>query len=190
MTEANHFTPNIEGLEHGNTGTLAAELSFLLHAMPNFPRGLATLTRYSLRERSTQPGNLDFSVDCYYLRAIRFRPNDLIVRMLFADYLIKWNRIDEAAAQLEPVRLTAGDNPMTHYNLGLLYFEVKRYKEALEQAHIAMSLGMDRTALKDRLVAVGQWSDPAPPEAAAAASAAEPAPAASAASAAASASNH
>ncbi|MDE1925779.1 MAG: hypothetical protein KGI36_01170 [Burkholderiales bacterium] len=187
MTEANHFTPNIENLEHGNTGTLAEELSFLLHAMPNFPRGLAALTRYSLREHSTQPGNLDFSVDCYYLRAIRFRPNDLIVRMLFADYLIKWNRIPEAAAQLDAVRGADTDNPMTHYNLGLLYFEIKRYKDALEQAHIAMALGMERDDLKKKLVAVGQWTDPAPPEAAASAASATSAPTPAASTAAASA---
>ena len=31
-------------------------------------------------------------LDCYFQRAIRFRPDDVVVRMLFASYLLKDGR--------------------------------------------------------------------------------------------------
>ncbi|MDE2370312.1 MAG: ABC transporter permease [Burkholderiales bacterium] len=178
MVESNHFTPNVENLEHGNTGTLAAEIAFLLHAFPNHPRGLATLMRWSIRDKTPQPGNLDYTVECYFLRAERFRPDDLIVRMLHADYMIQLGRPKDASMQLDYVAIKAGDNPFTHYNLGLLYFQMGRYKDAREQAWAAMDEGMERKDLIERLRAKGEWSDPpasaasAPVDAASGASAA------------------
>ena len=161
MVEANHFTPQIENLVRGRTGTLAGELSFVLHGFPNHHRALASLSRYGLRENAAQPGNLDYTVDCYFQRALRFRPDDLIVRMLFADYLGKIKRNDDAKLQLDYVRGAAPDNPLTQYNVGLLYFQIGRYKEALAQAHLAMSMGMPRTDLKEKLQAKNLWTDPA-----------------------------
>lgn len=161
MVESNHFIPQIENLVRGKTGTLAQELSFVLHGFPNHHRALVSLSRYGLREKSPNPGDMDYTVDCYFQRALVFRPDDHIVRMLFADYLSRTARAAEAAAQLDYVRGTAGDNPMTHYNIGLLYFQVGRYAEALTQAHRAAALGMPRTELRDKLKAQGKWSEPA-----------------------------
>lgn len=165
--ENNHFIPQIENLVRGKTSSLAAELSFVLHAYPNHHRALVSLMRYGLREKSARPGDLDYTVDCYFERALRFRSDDLIVRMLYADQLGRTNRVTDAAAQLEFVRASAPDNPMTQYNVGLLYFQIGRYKEALAQAHAAAALGMPRTDLRDKLVAKGQWSDPPARDAAA-----------------------
>lgn len=184
MVESNHFTPTIENLIRGRTGTLAQELSFLLHGFPNHHRGLVAISRYGLRERSPQPGNLDYSIDCYFMRALRFQPDDYIVNLLFADYLAKTNRPTQAVQFLDAVRnAPVSDNPLTAYNLGMLYLEVGRYDLALEQAHKAMELGNPRTGLADALRAKGKWSEP--PAAGAASSAPAAAePAASAASAA------
>ena len=161
MVETNHFTQQVENLVRGRTGPLAGEFSFVLHGFPNHHRALASLSRYGLRENSAQPGNLDYTVDCYFQRALRFRPDDLIVRMLFADYLSKIKRSDDASLQLDYVRGAAPDNPLTQYNVGLLYFQIGRYKDALAQAHLAMSMGMPRTDLKEKLQAKNLWTDPA-----------------------------
>ena len=160
MVELNHFTPNIASLLRGNTGTLAQELSFVLHSFPNHHRALATVARYGIREKSPQPGHLDYTVDCYFQRAMRFQPDDNITRLLYADYLGKTQRVDQAVPILEQVRSVAKDNPITLYNIGLLYFEFGRYPEALVLAHASMALGIPRTELRDQLKSKGQWSDP------------------------------
>ena len=129
---------------------------------------------------------MNWSVDCYFDRAMRFAKDDMIVRMIYADYLGRANREAEALAQLDYVARTAGDNPFTHFNLGLIYLEIRQYDKSLAQAHIAMQLGLKRTELRDALKKAGKWSEPpvaaapdAAPGASAAASAPEPAPAAS-----------
>lgn len=176
MVESNHFTPPVESLLRGKTGPLAQDLSFVLHAFPNHHRALVSVMRYAEREKQPQPGGLDYTVDCYLQRALVFRPDDNVARMLYADWLSRTQRPQEAKQQLDYVRSIAGDNPLTHYNLGLLYFQIGRYDEALTQAHRAIAMGVPMTELRDRLSAKGQWKD-APAEGAAAA-----APAASAAS--------
>ncbi len=163
MVEDNHYIPQIENLIKGKTGTLASEHSFVLHAFPNHHRALASLARYSEKLKSRQPGDLDYPVDCYFERALRFRSDDLIVRMLYADYLGRTQRANEAAAQLEFVKASAPDNPMTQYNVGLLYFQLGRFADALAQAHRAAELGMPRTELMDKLKAKGQWADATKP---------------------------
>lgn len=160
MLESNHFVPQIENLVRGRTGTLAQELSFVLHGFPNHHRALAAIVRYSLREKSLQPKDMDYSVDCYFQRALVFRPDDHIVRMLFADYLVRTQRVGLALPLLEQVRSMSKDNPLTQHNLGLLYFEAGRYPEALALAHESMAQGMARTDLRDKLQAKGQWKDP------------------------------
>ena len=98
-------------------------------------------------------------MECYFLRAVVFRPKDRIARMLFAQFLIHKSRFDEAAEQLVVAARLALDNPFTQYNVGLLYFEMKNYPKALEQAHKALALGLDRPELRDKLKGVNAWQD-------------------------------
>lgn len=172
MVESNHFTPQVETLLRGKTGPFVTDLSFVLHAFPNHHRALAALVRYGEKEKSRQPGNLDYSIDCYFERALRFRSDDNIVRMLYVDYLGRTKRESDALTQLLVVKASAQDNPITQYNVGLLYFQLGRYAEAREQAHLAMAAGVQRTDLMEKLKAKGQWQEPsasvAPPAASAA----------------------
>lgn len=181
MVESNHFAPQIENLVRGRTGTLAQELSFVLHGYPNHHRALVSISRYALRERNPAPGNLDYTVDCYYARAMRFQPDDHIVKMLYADYLTKTKRSKEALQYLDAVAASpAGESLVTAYNLGLQYLDLGQTDQALAQAHKAMALGNARTGLADALRAKGKWVDPAPAAAAPASDAASrPAAAAS-----------
>lgn len=188
--EGGHFQPQVEELVQPMFDSFGADLDYTLHAYPNHHRALLTLIRLGERERTDEPRGTRYTIDCYLRRAIRWRSDDLIARMIYAQYLIKKNRVPDAKAQLDYVGTQAGDNPFTHYNLGLSYFDMKAYDLALEQAHLAASLGMENEGLKNKLVGVGQWREPvAAPEGAAsapagAASAVPARPAASAASAA------
>jgi hypothetical protein len=53
----------------------------------------------------------------------------------------------------------AKDNPFSHFNIGLVYFDLKEYDRALAQAHKAQELGYTRTDLMDRLRSVNKWVD-------------------------------
>jgi hypothetical protein len=183
IVENAHFTRGVENLIGGGSGHIGKDIAYTLAVFPNHPRALISMDRLAAKEGRDPPNQVRLTVECWYERAIRWRGNDLVVRMLFADYLIRNNRTPQAVSQLDFVSERAGDNPFTHHNAGLLFADAKVWDKALRQAHQAMALGFPRTDLRDRLQAAGQWREPVPESAAEpAASAASPASAASAAS--------
>lgn len=171
-----HFTPVVEALIRGTTNASpGGDIDYTLRAIPNHPNALLSMAKLGDRERTDQPRGSRYTVDCWFERAIRFRSDDHVVRMLYANFLTEKKRNDDALRQLDYVRLQlAKDNPFTHYNLGLLYLGLQHYDKALAEAHLAQSLGYPRTELQKKLQAAGQWKDPQPAADAASAPASEP----------------
>lgn len=175
LIEGAHFPPHVEQLVRGNsTVHVGGDIDYTLRAIPNHHRALVSVVRLGAREKSPQPKNMQYSIYCYFDRAVRYTPDDIVVRLLFAQYLGKQNSQADALAQVEVARSLAGDSGLSQYNIGLVLAEMKQYDEALVQAHKAMALGFTRTALKEQLVAAGRWRDP-PPAQGAAPSASQPA---------------
>ena len=161
VVQSVHFTPPIENLTRGGRDNpFGDDLAYTLRVFPNHHRALVSLQRLAEREKTDAPSYAKLSVACYFERAMRFQPDDLIVRMLFASYLIKKDRLDEATKQLDYVISHASDNPFTQFNAGLLFLDMKNYQRALAQAHRAAELGFIRTELKERLQAAGKWVEP------------------------------
>ena len=185
IVEQYHFMPQVEALiRGGKSGNwLGGNLDYTLRAAPNHHRALVAMTRYGERLKAPKVPGADYPVECYFDRAIRFAPDDAIVRMLYARYLAQHGNAERAAQQLEYVGSQLADSAFTLYNVGLVYFEMKRYDKALEYDHRAKAQGWNRTELEERLRAAGHWRDPAAPapqadaapQAAAAASGAPPA---------------
>jgi hypothetical protein len=160
VVEVNHFLPKVENLVSGMTSTLGGDIDFTLRAFPNHHRALMSMMRLGERLKSPQPPGANYTVECYFDRALRFQPTDNTSRMIYATYLAKVGRQADVLKQLELVGKTADDNAFTHYNMGLIYFDAKEYDRALAQAHIAYGLGFVRKELKDQLIAVGKWKEP------------------------------
>ena len=173
IVEEYHFTPEVEALVRGKSSAYVADdLNYTLHTSPNHHRALMAIVRLGERTKSSQPPHLQYSITCYFDRAIRFQPDDTVVRLIYAQYLGNTGRVPQAVQQLKIATGLAKDNPLAHYNIGLIYFELKKYDEALAQAHIAMAMGFTRHELADQLKQVGRWSDPIPAQAAASAASA------------------
>jgi hypothetical protein len=162
IVERYHFTPEVEALIRGKSGgRIGADLDYTLRAFPNHHRALLALMRYGEKAKSPQPYDLPHPVECYFERALRFRPDDTLARMIYAQFLATKKRAPEADRQLEIASASADDdNGFSHYNIGLIYFDLKNYPKALVQAHMALKLGFAQTGLKDKLKGVGQWSEP------------------------------
>jgi hypothetical protein len=178
MVERPHFPPQVEALISGKSGTIGAELDYTLRVFPNHHRALSAVMRYGEKMKSPQPRDLRYSVECYFDRALRFRRDDQIARMLFAQFLMRQKRDADAIGQLAQVAEDAKDNAFTHYNLGLLYFDLQRYDESAKHAQQAYTLGIGRPELRERLQGVGrrlELAEAAVPAAAASGAASEPA---------------
>lgn len=162
-----HFTRPVESLSRGNTSHKPGpDIDYTLRAIPNHPRALIAMMRLGVKEKTQQPSGSRYTVECWFDRAIRFRPKDRIVRIIYSTYLKDNGRVADATKQLEVATLLAEDNAFSHYNIGLHYFDLKNYDKALERAHTAMALGFPKTVLKDQLSSVGKWVDPTPQAAA------------------------
>lgn len=161
VVEQHHFTPQVEALIKGATSVSASEdIDYTLRAFPNHHRALLSLVRLAEKKRSSQPVGLGYSVECYFERALRFRPKDSTVRMIYASYLFKDQRDAQANQQLELAAVAAGGNPFTHYNIGLLYLERQNYAQALIHAHKAYAQGFPQPMLREQLQLQGKWKEP------------------------------
>ncbi|WP_343625746.1 hypothetical protein [Roseateles puraquae] len=181
IVEFAHFTKGVETLTKGATGPFGGDIGYTLAVFPNHARAILTLERLVERMKKDPPEGADMTLECYYARGMNFAPDDHVFRMLYVSFLIRKQRLDEAQRFLAYVVERATDNPLTQFNAGMLYFDMKDYDKALVQAHRAMAMGMTRVELRNQLTAVGRWKDPEPDAPASAASAASaPAAAASA----------
>ena len=163
IVESAHFTPDVEMLARGKTGTTAGgDIGYTLGVFPNHHRALLSMAALGDKEKTEKPYGARFAVDCYFRRAVAWRPDDNVVHMIYARYLAKAKRIDEAEKQLGIAASQAKDNPMTHNNLGLIYFDMKNYGQALVHAHKAYALGLGMPNLRQQLQSVGKWEEPGP----------------------------
>ena len=159
--EKNHFAPQVEQLISGQSGYApGGDLNFVLVVYPNHVRALMAMMRLGEKEKRDKPAGARFEVECYFERALRFRPDDNVVRMIYSLFLSKKSRQAEALQQLRQVVESAGDNPFTHYNAGLLYFDLKEYGKAAAQARTAQTQGFPGASLIDKLKAIGKWTEP------------------------------
>ena len=156
-----HFTPEVELLIRGkSSGTPGGDIDYTLRAIPNHPNALIAMMRLAEKEKTPQPRGSRYTVECWFDRALQFRPDDNVARMIYATFLIKNGSMPQAVDQLDRVTATAGDNAFTHYNAGLIYFNIKDFDKALSQAHKALALGLPRTELADQLKTAGKWTEP------------------------------
>lgn len=162
VVELYHFAPQVELLVRGQSGELGGDLSYVLKAFPNHHRALVSIVRLGERTKSLQPPFLTYSIECFLERAVRFRPDDTVARSLYAQYLGKLGRADDGAAQLDVALRVAGENPLTQYNIGLVFFELGKYDRALQQAHKARQMGVERKDLEEMLRRANHWQDPPP----------------------------
>jgi Flp pilus assembly protein TadD len=156
IVENFHLTPNVEQLRGGATSTIAGDLDYVLRASPNHYRALVAISKLRLANGSMRGAN--YSVECYFDRAMRFRPEDATVRMLFANYLFKKGDKDGARDQYETALRLSPTAPEVNYDAGLFYFAIGEYARARELAKIAYDGGYPLPGLKKKLQQAGHWN--------------------------------
>lgn len=159
IVERFHFTPQVETLQRGQSGSLGSDLDYTLRAFPNHHRALYAMMRLAERSPAWQAKGARYPSECYFVRAVRFRPDDAQVHALYAFYLMKRKRPDEARRQLEEAAKLDPKDPQVLYNIGLGYADLKDYGKSLEFAHKAYGAGIDFEGLRERLRAAGHWRE-------------------------------
>lgn len=152
LVEIAHYTPAIASLTHGESGQVIDELDYTLRAFPNHHRALQSLSRYALGGGKFRSSIIP-NADCFFLRAVLFRPDDEAVRVLYGNYLFKRGNLKDAKEQFESALSLAPDSPEISYNAGLFYVEINDLETASKLANIAYAAGYPLPGLKKKLEA-------------------------------------
>lgn len=158
IVERFHFTPRVESLTRGESGELVLDLNYTLRAFPNHARALWAMARYQLTmSRPWSPADHFFPIECYFDRAVRWRPNDANVWLVHGMYLAKKGDLKAAVEKYETALKMDPSSAEANYNAGLAYFELKNYVRARELAEKAYALGYPLPGLRNKLAGVGEW---------------------------------
>ena len=161
--ERNHFTPEVEALIKGKTGGIGPDLALTLRAIPNHYRALYAMSRWQLKNGLPANDDRIWPVDCYFTRALLFKPEDPVIYMLYGIYLHKAGELDKSLEQYKKAEKYGPDLSELHYNMGLLYFDMKDYDKALLNAQKAYNHGYPLPGLRNKLMQIGKWQDAPPP---------------------------
>jgi len=157
IVEQHHFPEHVEKLIRGETGFMGGDLDYTLRAFPNHYRALIAMAKYGLREKTARVKGANYTVECYFDRAIRFKASDGMVRMIYGNYLRKIGRPDDALEQYHVAVNLQPKNANFNYNLGLLYLKRKDYEQATVYAKKAYKLGFPLPGLRNQLMKTGKW---------------------------------
>lgn len=161
VVERAHFTTDVELLLRGHsTARPGGDIHYTLSKFPNHHRALLSMMKLGQKLNTETPPDVKYPVECYFERALRFKRNDTVARLLYVQYLIDKKRRDEALAQVHEAARFAGGSALTHFNIGLSFFELKAYDAALKHAHEALKIGYNNQDLVNKLKAVGEWREP------------------------------
>lgn len=166
LVENAHFNADVEAGIKGITTDIGGDIDYTLHAIPNHPRALATMAMVGLRDKKLRLRSAKYPVECYFDRAMRFAPDDGMVKAVYGNYLFALGRTDEALTMFKQASEMIPTDPTINYNTGLAYFKKKDYANARRHAKLAYDQGFPLPGLKSKLTAVGQW-DPGAEQAAA-----------------------
>lgn len=163
--EMNHFNGHLASMLKGNDyyygsggGSVAGGFDYTLRVFPNHHRALKALIDLSQRKKNVQRLNgLNWSVECYFERAIRYIPDDVVVRQIYAMFLNNQGRTSDAEYQIELIIEDAEINPQLAYNIGLFYAKWRKWDMARKFANIAYRGGFNLPGLREILTQNRQW---------------------------------
>jgi len=151
VVEAYHFTPEVSSLRSGRSGTVIGDLDYTLRAFPNHPGALSAIARYSLQGGPFPAVGSFRSAECYFMRAITYRPADEVVRLIYGNYLFKRQLRDEARRQYEEALRLAPTSVEINYNAGLFFLDIGDLARAKELAKFAYDNGYPLPGLKNKI---------------------------------------
>lgn len=156
--EVAHFTPKVERLESGERSGKdpIGDIDYTLRAFPNHHRALYSLITYYFKftnfhnERKIYP-------ECYLQRALNFKRDDGNVLLLFGLYLHKSGALVDAQKKYKEAEKLMPNSAELHYNMGLLYFDLKDFANSKKYGIRAYELGYPLPGLRKKLKQAGHW---------------------------------
>jgi Flp pilus assembly protein TadD len=150
LVEQYHFTADVEALRAGSATAMPGDLEYTLNSVPNHYRALAAYATWELK--NPKPGRARLrSAECYFQRAMTFRPDDPQLHVLFGTYLHRAGRLLEAAAEYDLAEKMGSSSAELFYNRGLLEVDLGHLDAARKDAEKAYAMGYPLPGLRNKL---------------------------------------
>ena len=158
-----HFSPDIRDLNTKKLSIerLTAEIHYTLAVFPNHPLALYAVSRLERLAGGKLPNKTAtiymprVTAECFFDRALRFRPDDKDVRIVYGIHLHLRKKFKEALEQYTIAESKGADSSFFNYNLGLLYADMKNWEKAVEYGQKAYKSGADLPGLRQKLEKAG-----------------------------------
>lgn len=157
LVENVHFKKQWEFFRPGTpSAKVAGEVGYTLRLFPNHPKALWTMSRLErergpLRRYHSAPHIPQLDMDCYFDRAIRFRPKQSGTWMIYGMHLHASKRLKDAREAYENAENLGETSAQFHYNFGLLLVDLGDLDRAEMHAKQAYANGYQFQGLKERL---------------------------------------
>jgi Tfp pilus assembly protein PilF len=149
-----HFSKEVETLQQGQTAPLPKDIAFVLRWFPNHYRALSAMARWQLIHKLPLDDTGDervWTAECYFMRALDFRPDDWKLHNIYGIYLHRAKRLAEAEREYAAAAENGAEGAEFFYNRGLLAIDMGQLDKASEYAEHAYALGAPLPGLRDRL---------------------------------------
>jgi tetratricopeptide (TPR) repeat protein len=148
-----HLDPGVRRMKERNFAGALQDFEFILNYFPNHPKVLSLVSE--LCDLTWK--NAQCEPERYFERAIEINPR---VAQTFTVYGLHFQRRNNLPRAVESYGRALELNPASsnaHYNLGLAYFDQKRFDLANLHAQASYALGFPLSGLRDKLTRAGQW---------------------------------
>lgn len=149
-----HFQPDMQFLNTRKfpPERLRAEFTYTLGAFPNHHLALNAISRLELLYgKQLPPIAKRFTADCFFDRAIRFRPEDRNVRFVHGVHLHQSGKLRDAVKEYELAESLGETSGNFYYNYGLLLADLKSWELAQKYAQKAYAAGVALPGLANKL---------------------------------------
>lgn len=153
IVEQFHFTPEVESLRRGASGTVLGDLRYTLRAFPNHHRALAAIARYAVEGGRFPADDMIPTAECYFDRAIAFVPDDGAVHAIYGSYLQKTGEKTRAREEYETALRLSPESVEINYLAGLYFVDVGDLARAKQLAQVAYDGGYPLPGLKNKIEA-------------------------------------
>lgn len=168
LVESAHFNEHYQKYRLGSAKfrksdhiieTPAAGFSYTLWAFPNHPQALAAMEDIAFKSKTDTPAGSQLRIHCYFQRAVKFTPEDPIVRAMYGYYYARRGQKNAAMQQLDRAEsLNDGISSVAVY-AAFAYFELKEFEKSLNAAKQAYQMGYQLPGLRNKLERAGKWHD-------------------------------
>lgn len=171
IVETHHFTKQVVdgamliGPKSKEPLFVVGALDYTLRAFPNHHPALMAMGNYMYYLSKADIDKYKAMTkqfrtpECYFQRAMEFKPDDAYVYMIYGIYLFKKNELKDALQQLKKAEEIQPENSEIQYNMGLIYFKEHNIKLSVKHAKKAYSLGYPLPYLRDQLKKLGKWQE-------------------------------